>query len=43
MKKILISLMLFCAAVLPLSGCNTVQGFGQDVSAAGHTITDVSK
>lgn len=42
MKMTLISLLLFCATVLPLSGCNTVHGLGQDMSAAGRTISGAS-
>lgn len=43
MKEIFISLLLFCATVLPLSGCNTVDGIGQDMSAAGRKISNTSR
>jgi predicted small secreted protein len=42
MKTILISLLLFCVVVLPLAGCNTVNGIGQDMSAAGRKVSGAS-
>ena len=31
------------AATLLLAACNTVEGAGRDVSAAGHAVTDTAK
>lgn len=31
------------AATLLLAACNTVQGFGQDVSSVGETVSDAAK
>ena len=30
------------AAMMVLTGCNTISGFGQDVSKAGDTVTDTA-
>ena len=30
------------AAALAVSACNTVEGAGRDVSAAGHAVTDTA-
>lgn len=43
MVRIYAFLLLFSACFLPLGGCNTVSGFGADMSAAGHKIRDVSR
>lgn len=40
-KKIVAALLLSSALVL--SACNTVEGAGKDVSAAGHAVTDTAK
>jgi entericidin A len=32
------ALVAFAGALLGLAGCNTVAGFGEDMSAAGHAI-----
>lgn len=37
MKKLLIAV---TAATFVLTGCNTVKGFGKDVSKAGDAVTD---
>ena len=31
------------AAALSLAGCNTVKGAGQDVSSAGHAVSDTAE
>ena len=31
------------AAALVVSACNTVEGAGRDVSAAGHAVTDTAR
>ena len=41
MRKIV--LLMVVAAGLALSACNTVEGAGKDVSAAGHAVTDTAK
>lgn len=41
LKKII-----FCLAALStlaFTGCNTVEGAGKDVSAAGHAVTDTAR
>ncbi len=40
MKKLVITAL---AATLVLTGCNTIQGFGKDVSKAGQTISNTAK
>lgn len=30
------------AAMMVLTGCNTISGFGQDVSKAGNTVSDTA-
>ena len=37
---IFLNLMLLSGATALLSACNTTAGAGQDVSAAGHAVTD---
>ncbi|MFC0401367.1 entericidin A/B family lipoprotein [Paraburkholderia rhizosphaerae] len=32
----------FAGLLLGLAGCNTVSGFGQDMSAAGHSISNAA-
>ena len=41
MKKI--TTLLAAVLVLGLVGCNTVQGFGQDVQKAGEKLEDAAK
>jgi predicted small secreted protein len=41
MRKILV--LTAAAAALLIAGCNTIAGAGQDVSAAGHAVTDTAK
>ena len=41
MRKILI--LAAAAAALLTSACNTIEGVGKDVSAAGHAVTDTAK
>ncbi len=41
MKKILVLAAAACA--LLVSACNTVEGAGKDVSAAGHAVTDTAQ
>jgi predicted small secreted protein len=41
MRKILI--LLAATAALATAACNTVEGAGRDVSAAGHAVTDTAK
>ena len=36
----LAALMLLVAATMPLAACNTTAGFGQDMSSAGHSLTN---
>lgn len=33
----------FAAALLGLAGCNTVEGAGEDIQAAGEGISDTSR
>jgi predicted small secreted protein len=40
MRKIVI--LLAAAAALATAACNTVEGAGRDVSAAGHAVTDTA-
>ena len=40
MRKILV--LAVAAAALTMSACNTVAGAGQDVSAAGHAVTNTA-
>jgi predicted small secreted protein len=40
MRKILV--LAASAAALLIAGCNTIAGMGQDVSAAGHAVTDTA-
>ncbi len=41
MRKLLIWTVL--AASLALTACNTVEGAGKDVSAAGHAVSDTAQ
>lgn len=41
LKKI--ALCLIALATVALTACNTVEGAGKDVSAAGHAVTDTAK
>ncbi|ELA08431.1 bacteriolytic lipoprotein entericidin B [Moraxella macacae 0408225] len=40
MKKLIIATL---ASVFVLTGCNTVKGFGKDVSKAGDAVTEQSQ
>jgi predicted small secreted protein len=40
MKRLIALLMIAGAAMTALAGCNTVAGAGQDVTAAGHAVTN---
>jgi len=42
MRK-LVLLVLAAAAALSTAACNTVEGAGKDVSAAGHAVTDTAQ
>lgn len=42
MKAYFSCFFLFCLIALPLSGCNTVNGIGQDMSAAGRKVSGAS-
>jgi entericidin B len=37
---ILLNLVLLSSVTVVLAGCNTTAGVGQDVSAAGHAVTN---
>jgi predicted small secreted protein len=39
---IVLTLALLSGATIMLSGCNTTAGLGQDVSAAGHAVTNTA-
>jgi predicted small secreted protein len=41
MRKLII--LLVAAAALSTAACNTVEGAGKDVSAAGHAVTDTAR
>jgi predicted small secreted protein len=41
MRKLIVLAMV--AAGLTLAACNTVEGAGRDVSAAGHAVTDTAQ
>jgi predicted small secreted protein len=41
MRKLII--LLVAAAALSTAACNTVEGAGKDVSAAGHAVSDTAK
>ena len=43
MKKIMLYLFLAALIIAPLSSCNTVEGMGRDMHAAGDTITGAAK
>jgi predicted small secreted protein len=36
-------ILLVAAAALTTAACNTVEGAGKDVSAAGHAVSDTAK
>ena len=36
-------LLMITAAALSLAACNTVKGAGQDVSSAGHAVSDTAE
>jgi predicted small secreted protein len=42
MRKLMF-LMVVTAAALTMSACNTVKGAGQDVSSAGHAVSDTAE
>jgi predicted small secreted protein len=37
-----LALLLAAAAAVSAAGCHTIAGAGQDVSAAGHAVTDTA-
>lgn len=39
MKKIIMVMSVICS-IFVMSGCNTVHGFGEDVSAGGQALSD---
>jgi predicted small secreted protein len=39
LAMVFLTLLLLVGAVTSLSGCNTVAGFGEDMSAAGHALS----
>ncbi len=39
----LILLMIAASAALSMAACNTVKGAGQDVSSAGHAVSDTAE
>ena len=39
LAMVFLTLFLLAGAVTSLSGCNTVAGFGEDMSAAGRALT----
>jgi predicted small secreted protein len=41
MRKILV--LAAAATALLIAGCNTIAGAGQDISSAGHAVTDTAK
>ena len=41
MRKLLI--LMAATAALAVTACNTVQGAGKDVSAAGHAVSDTAQ
>ena len=41
--KTLLSMMVALAASLILSGCNTIEGIGKDISKAGDKIEETAK
>jgi predicted small secreted protein len=41
--KTLISLLAFTALAMALSGCNTIQGLGQDIKKGGEIIEGAAK
>jgi entericidin A len=42
MKRVL-ALVALIAAFAALAGCNTVHGFGEDMGALGHSISNAAK
>jgi entericidin B len=42
MRKAVLGLAILAGASFALSACNTVAGFGQDMSAVGHALTGSS-
>jgi predicted small secreted protein len=41
MRKLIV--LMAAAASLAVAACNTVEGAGKDVSAAGHAVTETAK
>ena len=39
---LVVPILVLAAATLSLSACNTAAGVGQDVSAAGHAVTNTA-
>ena len=39
----LAALALLAAATMPLGACNTTAGFGQDMSSAGHSLSNAAE
>jgi len=42
MKRLIALLMIAGSAMTALAGCNTISGAGEDVSAAGHAVTNTA-
>ena len=42
MKRSLLTLLLLCAASSFMAGCNTVEGAGKDIQAAGEEIEEAA-
>ncbi len=40
--SMLLGVFLLAGAAIALSGCNTTAGVGEDVSAAGHAVTNAA-
>lgn len=38
-----VAIMLLAAGVLAVTGCNTIEGVGRDLSSAGKTVSDAAK
>jgi entericidin B len=41
--QLMLSVLLLVAALLALGGCNTMEGAGQDVEAAGDAMSDTAE
>ena len=40
--QLMLSVLLLAAALLALSGCNTMEGAGEDMEAAGESMSDAA-